>query len=94
MNFYKKISNEISSMLNEYYFNHTIEPDTMQKELVVTFNEPLFGESHNYADAALDSAVSYIQTLMGLKHRPNYTIISPTQAIVQKEFSDSDFARY
>jgi len=92
-NLYKRVSLEVSAILNEYYFKHAIKQDLMQKNLVVKFDSPLFGDARSVADAALDSAVSCIQTLLGLKHRPYYTIIDPTTAVVQKEFADSDFAR-
>lgn len=92
-NLYKCVSLEVSSILNKYYFKHTIKPDYIQSKFVVVFDEPLFGDARSVADAALDSAVSYIQTMLGLKHRPYYTIIDPTTAVVQKEFADSDFAK-
>ena len=92
-NLYKKVSLEVGAVLNENYFKHSIKPDTMQKELVVKFDDYLYGEARNMADAALDSAVSYIQTLLGLKHRPFYSLISPNTAVIQKEFNDSDFAK-
>lgn len=92
-NLYKKVSLEVGAVLNENCFKHSIEPDTMKKELVVEFDDYLYGEARNMADEALDSAVSYIQTLLGLKHRPFYSLISPNMAVVQKEFDDSDFAR-
>jgi hypothetical protein len=92
-NLYKKVSLEVGAVLNENCFKHSIMPDTMQKELVVKFDDHLYGEARNMADAALDSAVSYIQTILGLKHRPLYSLISPNTAVVQKEFDDSDFAR-
>lgn len=92
-NMYKKVSLEVGAVLNENCLKHSIKPDTMQKELVVKFDDNLYGEARNMADAALDSAVSYIQTLLGLKHRPFYSLISTNTAVVQKEFDDSDFAR-
>ena len=93
INLYKRMSMEVSSVLNELCIAHKIEPDMMQNELVVTFDKPLFGEAKVYADEALDAAVSYVQTLVGLKHRPNFNIISPFQATVKKYFDEADFAR-
>jgi hypothetical protein len=75
------------------FIAHKIEPDTMQNELVVKFEKPLFGEAMEYANECLDAAVSYVQTLVGLKHRPQFAIISPFKAIVKKSFAESEFAR-
>lgn len=94
INLYKRMSMEVSSVLNELCIAHKIESDMMQNELVVTFDEPLFGEAMAYANEALDAAVSYVQTLVGLKHRPNFDIISPFKATVKKYFDEADFARY
>ncbi|MBO5818854.1 MAG: hypothetical protein J6R21_04065 [Bacteroidales bacterium] len=92
-NLYNKIAREVSEVLDSQYIAHRIEPDTMQNELVVTFDKPLFGEAKAYANEALDAAVSYVQTLVGLKHRPNFDIISPFKATVKKYFAETDFAR-
>lgn len=92
-NLYNKIAREVSEVLDSQYIAHRIEPDTMQNELVVTFDKPLFGEAKAYANEALDAAVSYVQTLVGLKHRPNFDIISPFEATVKKYFAETDFAR-
>ena len=92
-NLYNKIAREVSEVLDSQYIAHRIEPDTMHNELVVTFDKPLFGEAKAYANEALDAAVSYVQTLVGLKHRPNFDIISPFKATVKKYFAETDFAR-
>lgn len=93
INLYTRISREVSEVLNEQMIEHEILPDNMEKELVVKFMHPFFGEARGYAYEALDSAVSYVQTLLGLKHRPEFLIIAPNMATVKKSFTDSDFAR-
>ena len=92
-NLYTRMAREVSEVLNEHYFAHRVLPDTMQKNLVIKFEKPLFGESRNYAHEALDAAVSYVQTLVGLKHRPEFNIIDPLTATVKKSFADNEFAR-
>lgn len=86
----KKLSNIFQKPLDYCVYNMY---NTMQNELVVTFDKPLFGEAKAYANEALDAAVSYVQTLVGLKHRPNFDIISPFKATVKKYFAETDFAR-
>lgn len=92
-NLYIRMAREVSEVLNEQRIAHRVEPDTIQSSLVITFEKPLFGESKNYAHEALDAAVSYVQTLVGLKHRPEFNIIDPFTATVKKYFSDNEFAR-
>lgn len=92
-NLYIRMAREVSEVLNEQRIAHRVEPDTIHSSLVITFENPLFGESRNYAHECLDAAVSYVQTLVGLKHRPEFNIIDPFTATVKKYFAESDFAR-
>lgn len=92
-NLYKRMAREVSEVLNEQFIAHKVMPDTMQNELVIKFEKPLFGESRNYAHECLDAAVSYVQTLVGLKHRPDFNIIDPFTATVKKYFAENEFAR-
>jgi len=92
-NLYKRMAREVSEVLNEQYIAHRVEPDTIQSVLVIRFEKPLFGESRNYAHECLDAAVSYVQTLVGLKHRPEFNIIDPFTATVKKYFAENEFAR-
>lgn len=92
-NLYKRMALEVTEVLNGQYIAHRVLPDTMQNELVIKFEEPLFGESRNYANECLDAAVSYVQTLVGLKHRPEFNIIDPFTATVKKYFAENEFAR-
>lgn len=92
-NLYIRMAREVSEVLNEQYIAHRVLPDTMQNELVIKFEKPLFGESRNYAHECLDTAVSYVQTLVGLKHRPEFNIIDPFTATVKKHFAENEFAR-
>lgn len=92
-NLYKRMEREVSKILNEQFIAHKVMPDTMQDELEIKFEKPLFGETKAYANECLDAAVSYVQTLVGLKNRPEFTIVDPFTATVKKYFADSDFAR-
>lgn len=92
-NLYKMMTREVSEVLNEQFIAHKVMPDTMQNELVIKFKKPLFGAAKEYAYESLDAAVSYVQTLVGLKHRPEFNIIDPFTATVKKYFADDEFSR-
>ena len=93
INFYKKMSRDVSEILNAEGFenDYTIRNDVDEKRLIIDFKSPLFGDAKAMCEECIRHAVTFFAWDLDLWSKPNYLFISPMCVTIQKAFTDSDF---